>query len=193
MINLKTFCLLITLFSTFAIFSAAQQKPVPQPTPQTNPQAKRFESKEGNFSINIFKAPTEVRNLASEAAQKKRIDVGNQFFWQFEKTVYTVMYSNPLSADGAAMPLNLNDMNSGSRKGIANIVGAKLLSEKNITFGKYQGTEFRTLMPNGVKYIARNFLIGKMGYLITGGYVDDKDEKEVLAVLDSFKILVENK
>ena len=65
--------------------------------------------------------------------------------------------------------------------------------EKNITFGKYQGTEFRTLMPNGVKYIARNFLIGKMGYLITGGYVDDKDEKEVLAVLDSFKILVENK
>lgn len=190
MIYLKTFCLLLVFSALFTNYAAAQQKPTPTTSPQTKTAVKKFESKEGNFSINITEAPTQTRNLASEATQKKKIDVGQQFFWQFEKSVYTVMYSNPLDADGGALPLNLEEMNSGSRKGIASS-GAKLVSEKAITYGKHSGTEFRTVMPNGVKYIARNYLIGKVGYLITGGYVDDKDEKTVLDVLNSFKLLVE--
>ena len=193
MFDLKTFRLLLLLTALLTVPAAAQQKP-PAKTPAQTPAAavKKFESKEGNFSINIAAAPTQVRSLASEAAQKKRIDVGRQFFWQMEKSVYTVMYSNPSDADGNPLALSLEQMNAGSRKGITDS-GGKLIAEKAIAYGKHKGTEFRGEMPNGVKYIGRNYLIGGVGYLVTGAYIEATREKEVLDVMNSFKILVEKK
>ncbi len=192
MINLKNLCLLLVFSFIFTNCSAAQEKPSPEsPTKPTessdkvNPETKRFESKAGNFSINILQSPFQTRDLDAEKGQEP----GKQFFWQFEKTVYTVMFSAFNKDD---LSKAFDEMNSGGRKGIAN-AGAKLISEKEISFGKYKGKELRSIMPNGVTYIYRNYLVNEMGYLLSAGFVDEKSEKEALEVLDSFKLLNEKK
>ena len=83
-----------------------------------------------------------------------------------------------------------DEMNSGVRKGIGRQEG-KLISEKKISFGKYQGSEFRSIAANGVTYIGRTYLVNDIGYLLTAGFVDEKSEKEALEVLNSFKLLNE--
>jgi hypothetical protein len=79
-------------------------------------------------------------------------------------------------------------MESGTRKGLLN-GGARIISEKPIKLGEYRGTEFRYIISNGVKYIGRIYLVGDFGYQIVGGYLEEKYEKEVLDVLNSFKPL----
>jgi hypothetical protein len=158
MINLKILCLSFLLCSVLINCSSAQDKSLPTSSSTITVEAKRFESKEGNFSINIYQAPFHTRNLGSEITDKKGTDVGKQFLWKFEKITYTAMYSNPFDSDGNAMPQSFDEMNSGSRKGIAR-QGAKLISEKEISYGKYPGKEFRYVASNGAKFIGRNYLI----------------------------------
>jgi hypothetical protein len=181
MIDLKNLCLLLIFSFIFANCSAAQEKRSPEsPTKTTesfdrvNPETKRYESPAGNFSINIPQVSTQVRTLEAEKGQEP----GKQFFWQFEKTVYTVMYST------------FNENDSGTRNTIEKLVG-KSFSEKEISLGKYKGKEFIYINSNGVKYVMRNYLVNNMGYLLTAGFVDEISEKEALAVLDSFKLLNE--
>lgn len=192
MTNLKSICFLLVIFYIFTGCSSAQDKKSPSAssTPILIGKAKKFESKEGNFTINLFEEPSAVRNLGTDASEKKGIDVGKQYIWKFEKTLYTAMYSNPFDSNGNAMPQIFDEMLSGSRKGIAR-QGGKLISEKEISYGKYTGREFRYLASNGVKFVGRNYLIDKVGYQIVGAYADDKDEKEVLEILDSFKVMTE--
>lgn len=159
------------------------------PSPAPAADGKKFESKDGNFSIDIFQAPFQTRQPDPPPNDKNELKAGEQFLWRFEKTVYTVMYmefaENELSRA-------FEDMNSGGRKGIAR-QGGRLIYEKEISFGKYPGREFRVIMPNGVTQTARNYLVGNMGYLLTAGYVDERDEKEALKILNSFKLLTEKK
>jgi hypothetical protein len=192
MFNLKTLCILLLLLSIFINPSAAQKKNPPkakvetvESTDKVNFKTLRFESSSGNFSIDIFLAPYQVRTIEPE---KDRAP-GKQFFWQFQGNVYTVMYS----------PFNKNDlqkafaeMNSGARKGIAN-AGGKLVSEKTIAFGKYPASEFRGEFANGFKYIGRNYLVDDVGYLLTAVYADEAGEKKASETLDSFKLLTEKK
>lgn len=192
MINPKTLCILLIFACIFANCSAAQEKPLPESPAKTNessdkvnPETKRFESKAGNFSINISQAPIQTRNLDAEKGEEP----GKQFIWQFERTTYTVMYS---AFDNNDLSRAFDDMNSGVRKGIGR-QGGKLISEKEISFGKYAGREFRSIAANGVTYIGRNYLVNDIGYLLTAGFVDEKSEKEALEVLDSFKLLTEKK
>src|SRR5215213_6783333 len=154
--NLKTLCLLL-VFSFIFINSTPAQKKMPPPkakvetvesTDKVNLKTLRFESKAGNFSINIFLAPFQTRTLEPEKGKEP----GKQFFWQFQGNVYSVMYS-PFNKKDLARAFT--DMNSGSRKGIVN-AGGKLISEKTISFGKYPASEFRGLLSNGYKYIGRN-------------------------------------
>ncbi len=162
-------------------FAAAQKKPVPNPSPAATVQAKRFELKEGNFSIGIFEAPFQTQNIG---AGKETI---KQFLWKFEKTLYTVAYSE---FNKNELIQAFNDMNSGMRKAILG-AGIQLVSEKEISFGKYPGREFIYITPNGVKYVGRNYLVKTMGYQIVAGYVDEESEKEALKVLNSFQLLNE--
>ncbi|HEX8736117.1 MAG TPA: hypothetical protein VF721_12390 [Pyrinomonadaceae bacterium] len=196
MINLKTLCLLFSLSGFFINCSSIKPPPF---TPIQSPAIKegeRFDSVEGNFTINIFQAPSQTLDLGTETAHKKGIDAGKMFIWKIEgtsnseRTFYTVSYSNPFDSDGNAMPHNFDDMNIGFRKGIAR-QGAKLISEREISYDKYPGREFRYVASNRVKFIGRSYLIKTMDYQIVGGYVDDKNEKEVLEVLDSFKLLTD--
>ncbi len=189
MINLKTLCSLLIFLLILINSSAAQEKSPVDSSPKTIAETKRFESKEGNFSINISSAPFQTRNLGSEKATKKWVNKGNQFFWRIEKTVYTVLWAGPFDSDKEQMPLNLEAMNTVFRKSIG--VDGKLISEKEISYGVYQGREFRFIAPNGVKYIMRNYLVENTGYILSAGYVEDKDEKEAIEVLDSFRLLNE--
>lgn len=201
MINLKTLCLSFFISVLFINCSLAQEKQLQPPPPAMNVKANKFESTGGNFSINISQAPSQTRDLGTETANKKGIDVGKIFIWQFpEKALYTVMYKNafdsdgnPLKPDGDSKSQNIRDFESfkiGSRRGIANGNG-KLLFEKSISFNSYPGTEFRYVSSDEVKFIGRIYLINSVGYQITGGYKNDEGEKEVLGVLDSFKLLAE--
>ncbi len=190
MTNLKTLCFLLLFSFIFANCSVAQKPPSPESLTKTNessdevnPKTKRFESNAGKFSINISQSPFQTRNL--EAGEG--LGPGKQFFWQFERTVYTVMYS---TFDKNDLSKTFDEINLGVRKGIGRQEG-KLISEKEISFGKYQGREFRSIAANGVTYIGRNYLVNDIGYLLTAGFVDEKSEKEALEVLDSFKLLNE--
>lgn len=187
MINLKSLCLSFLLSGLFINCSSAQDKPLPTPSPTVNVEAKRFESIEGGFTINISEVPFQTRNFGTEIANKKGIDVGKMFVWKSGKILYTAMYSNPFDSDGNVISQSLEEMNSGSRKAVGRKQG-KIISEKSISLGQYRGTEFRYISVEGIKFVGRNYLVNSRGYQITAGY-NDEDEKEALEVLDSFKLL----
>lgn len=192
MINLKTICFLLILSCIFINCSVAQEKLLSELPAKTNessdrvnPETKKFESNAGNFSISISQLPTQIRNLEPDKGREP----GKQLLWQYEKTVYTVLYS---PVDKNNLSHAFDEMNSGVRKGIGR-QGGELISEKEISFGKYPGRELRWIAANGVTAIGRNYLVNDMGYLLTAGFVDGKSEKEALEVLDSFKLLTEKK
>lgn len=191
--------------------SSAQYKSVPPPMTLIEPpsnaafnvKTNKFESEGGNFSISILENPTQTRDLGTELANKKGKDVGKMFIWQFEKTVYTLMYKNALDKDGNPLepdggdPKTQSDrdleyLKTGMRRGIDNS-NAKFISEKSISFKKFSGSEYRYTTPDGGKFIGRVLLIDGTGYQIVGAYIDDKDEKTVLEILDSFGLLKEKK
>lgn len=180
--NLKNLCFLFILSWTFINCSSAQDKKPIDLSPKPNAEANKFESKEGNFSINISQPLIMNRNVGS----------GKQFGWKLERISYTAMYSLEDGSDGDSKTQIFNEMNSGVRKGTLR-QGNKVISEKEISYGKHPGKEFHSTSPNGVKFITRNYLINDMGYQIIGVYIDEKDEKEVLEVLDSFRLLNDKK
>ncbi|MGI8670617.1 MAG: hypothetical protein ACR2J3_12360 [Aridibacter sp.] len=190
--NLKNLCFLFILSWTFIDCSSAQDKKPIDLSPKPNAEANKFESKEGNFSINISQSPFMTRNVGSELVDKKGINTGKQFGWKLEKISYTAMYSLEDISNEDSMAQLFSAMNIGVRKGILN-QGFKLISEKEISYGKHPGREFHSISSNGVNFITRNYLINDMGYQISGIYVDEKDEKEVLEVLDSFRLLNDKK
>lgn len=145
----------------------------------------RFVSKGGKFSIAIPQMPSQTMDQAKGKALDLGIDVGKSFIWRFEKTLYTIYYTPPIDPDGSPRPQVYADIEIGTRKGALNN-GAKITSEKPVSYGKYRGTEFRYELPNGVKYIGRTYLIGDMGYQVVGAYADTNNENEVLATLASF-------
>ncbi len=212
MTNLKNLCLLLIFSFIFTNCSSAQDKTI-TPPPMTqitqpsstkyNEETKRFESTGGKFTISISQVPTETRDLGTETANKKGVDVGKMFIWQFpEKAIYTVMYKNafdtdgnPLDFDGDPKTQSLRDLETAttySRRGIAKS-NAKIISEKSISFKDHPGTEFRYVSADGTKFIGRVFSINSIGYQIVGGYKNDVAEKEVLEVLDSFEPLPNKK
>ena len=145
-----------------------------------------FRSVSGRFSIAIPELPKQTIDKGNEKAKAKGVDAGHQFVWIIGRTLYTLYYNPPVDNNGNPSPQVYADMQNGTRKGILNS-GAKLLSEKPFTRGKYSGTEFRYVISNGVQYINRVFLVGDFGYQVVGGYADQTDENAVIAVLDSFK------
>lgn len=145
-----------------------------------------FRSTSGGFSLAIPEMPFETREYASETAKAKGIDAGKLYLWKFGKTIYTAFYSPPFGKDGDPLPENFASMESGTRRGIVNRRG-KLISEQPIKFGAFEGTEFRYASAEGVQFISRLYLIGDVGYQIVGAYREG--EKEILKVLDSFKLL----
>jgi len=190
MIKLKTLCFLLIGLCIFVKYSAAQGRTMPQSAVTVvedivNPETKRFESKAGNFSINISQVPTQIRIIDAEKGQEP----GKQFLWQFERTAHSVMYSAFNKND---LSKALDEMNSGVRNSIGNMRG-QIVSEKEISFGKYRGREFRTILPNGLNFLCRNYLVNNVGYLLTATYLDKAGEKEALEVLNSFKLLIEKK
>lgn len=149
-----------------------------------------FRSTGGNFSISIPALPKQTIDNATEKAKAKGIDVGRQFVWVFERTLFTIYYNPPVDKDGNPSPQVYSDLQIGTRKGIFNS-GATLTSEKPFTLGSISGTEFRYVISNGVKYVNRVFLVGDMGYQVVGGYAEEKYEKNVLDALNSFRPLQE--
>jgi hypothetical protein len=147
-----------------------------------------FESREGGFSLAIPQMPTRTLDSGKEKAKAKGIDTGKMFIWQFEKITYTASYLPSVDLEGNPMPQLYEDMEIGSRKGIHN-ANAKLISEKPIKLGEERGTEFRYITAEGAAVIGRIYLVGDMGYSIVGLYSEKKDEKNVVEVLDSFKLL----
>lgn len=193
-INFALFILLICgLFANCSLSQTNPRKPVPLPvvTPVepsgVTIEGGRFISTPGGFTIDIPHLPFQTLDYGSEKARAKGIDAGKQYFWKFDKTVYIILYSPSIGPDGNPMPQPYEDMLSGARKGILRQNG-KMTSEKPFEFGKYTGSELRYVSALGVTFIARIFLVGDVGYQIQGGYVEEKDLKEVLDVLDSFKL-----
>lgn len=132
--------------------------------------------------------PTQTLDSVRENAKAKGIDTGKMYIWKFERTIYTALYHPPVDLDGNPEPQVYSDMEIGYRKGIFN-GNAKLISEKPIKFGEYRGTEFRYISAEGVPFIGRIYLVGDIGYQIVGAYAEEKYEKEVLDVLNSFAML----
>lgn len=185
-INYVTVALLLTL--SLAIVVTCQPESKSSAVLQTIGESVEngvFTSVNGKFTIAIPELPKRTLDHATEKAKAKRVDVGKQFVWLFEKTLYTLYYNPPFDFDGNPSPQVYADIENGTRKGILNS-NATLISEKPIKLGEYRGTEFRYVISNGVRYINRIYLVGDMGYQVVGGYADEKEERAVIAVLDSF-------
>lgn len=187
---LKSFSVLLLFSIIFANCSTAQEKTNKELTnkatelpDKVNPETKKFESKAGNFSVNISQEPFQTRVLDAEKGEEP----GKQFIWKFEKTIYTIMYSE---FDKNDLSTAFDDMNSGVRKAMGR-QGVEITSEKEIFYKKHRGLEFHYTIQNGVKYTLRNYLIDNAGYQVVAGYVDEQSEKEALEVLNSFKLLNE--
>jgi len=181
-----SFGLLVTFLPAQATVSETRQS-------ATLIDGKRFISTEGGFSIEIAVAPTETTDFGTETSKKKGVDIGKHYLWKFEKTTYTIMYSPSLDSNGDPATQTLEEVSSGTRKGLLRS-GAKLLSERSILFlNKYPGIEFRYITVGGDKFVNRSFLVDSTGYQVEGAFSDLKDEKEVLATLDSFKLLNDEK
>jgi len=144
-----------------------------------------FHSYGGKFSIAIPALPKQTIDKATEKAKANRVDVGKQFAWVFDHILYTIYYTPPVDFDGNPSPQLYADIESGTRKSL--LKTSRLISEKPVALGKYNGTEFRSVLPNGVLYITRTYLVGDRGYQLMAGYTDQAYENEVLRVLDSFK------
>jgi hypothetical protein len=161
----------------------------PAQEPGGSVEGSQFVSKAGGFVIDIPAIPDQTLDFGNETAKNKGIDVGKQLAWRFENTVYTVMYSPPLDPSGIYLAQPLEEMVSGSRKGILRS-GGKITSEKSIYLGKHSGIEFKYVSADGTKFIGRIYLVGETGYQVVGGYSSDDHLKEVLRVMDSFKLLI---
>jgi hypothetical protein len=173
--------LVVTCLSAGAIAQNAVQ-------PATKVEGKRFISTEGGFSVAISETPSQTIDFGTEAAKKKGVDVGKLYIWKFEKFTYTIMYSTSFNSDGNPVAQTLKEVIAGSRSGLLNS-GAKLVSEKPLSFlNKHPGIEFHYLS-EGAKFVNRSFLVGSVGYQVVGAFADVKDEKEMLATLDSFRLL----
>jgi len=180
------FCLAIGIYS-----QTKPNEPSGRVAPGESVENGVFRSTGGGFSIDIPALAKQTIDKASEKAKAKGVDVGKQFVWLFERTLYTIYYNPPFDNDGNPYPQVYADLENGSRKGVIKS-NAKLISETPIKFGVSQGIEFRYASAEGVHFVMRTFLVDDVGYQVVGGYADDKDEKKVLEVLDSFKLLKEN-
>jgi hypothetical protein len=187
-----TLCCLLLFSFILASTLAAQEKlsleasiKTVELTDGVNPETNRFESKAGQFSINISITPVLTRTVLPINEEEP----GKQFFWKLESKSFTVMYS--------AFDINLlsnafEEMNSGVRNSLRQ-QRVEQISEREISFETYKAREFRSVLPNGVIQIQRNYLVNKIGYLVTAGFVDEKSEKEAVEVLDSFRVIGESK
>ena len=144
-----------------------------------------FHSYRGKFSIAISALPKQTIDKATETAKVKGVDVGKQFAWVFDHTLYSIYYTPPVDFDGNPSPQLYADIENGTRKSL--LKTSRLISEKPVTLGKYSGTEFRSVLPNGVLYITRTYLVGDRGYQLMAGYTGKEYESEALKVLESFK------
>lgn len=150
-----------------------------------------FVSKEGGFSIAIPEMPAQMFSSGSAKAKEKGVDTGKMFFWKFGRITYTISYMPAVDVDGNPEPASYEDMENGTRKGIlrSDRSNAKLISEKPIKLGENRGTEFRYVSGEGIGAIGRIYQVGDVGFQINGVYADPNDEKVVLDVLNSFKLL----
>lgn len=186
------FSLLLSVFLTSC--SNSQTKSFPPPiltaveTTGATVENGIFKSTAGGFSIAIPQMPTQTLDSGKEKAKAKGVDTGKMFIWKLESTTYTASYMPPVDLDGDPQPQLYEDIEIGSRKGIHNI-NAKLISEKPIKLGENRGTEFRYVTAEGASVIGRIYLVGDVGYSIVGSYAEEKYKKEVLDILDSFKLL----
>lgn len=192
MIHIKYISFVLLFCGLLTSCSSAQKN---FPTPDLSPveplgasiEDGRFTSNSGGFVIGISEMPIQTLDLGSEIARTKSIDAGKQYVWRFETTLYTVAYTLPVDADGNSSPHVFDDMVIGTRKGALR-QNAKLLSEKPFTAGNIQGTELRYVSADGINFVNRLFIAEDVGYQVVGGYIDGK-EKEVLGVIDSFKLI----
>jgi hypothetical protein len=179
-----TFTLLLA-FSLAAIASA-QKEVMADPAPSIGTTLESvqngiFISKGGGFSLAIAQIPSQTIEKGRGKA------AGRQFTWVFERTLYTAMY---LPSAGDPPTGSFEDMQHGTETAVLRD-GGKIISEKPIKCGGYAGIEFRYVSAKGVHFINRSYIVGAFGYQIVGGYADEKDEKAVLDVLDSFKLLID--
>jgi hypothetical protein len=185
--------LLIALFLSLLAFSYSNSQtgglgwpPSSSPTTGESIQGGVFVSTNGGFSIAITQMPSKTIDMPSANSEV----IGKQFAWVFERTLYTAMYR--IDPEGNPLPQSYIDIEHGTEKAVlAN--GGKIISEKPIKYGDYGGIEFRYVSAQGVHYINRAYIVGDFGFQIVGGYADEKDEKGVMDVLDSFKILKHSK
>lgn len=144
----------------------------------------QFISKTGKFQVSIAEIPSQTLDLGSETARAKGIDVGKQYVWRFENTLYTIYYTPPVDREGNTLPNVFEDMVSGSRKGVLRSNG-KIISEKPYMFQGFNGVELRYTSAEGLNFVSRLFISGDFGYQVVGAYLGDK-EMEVLDILNSF-------
>jgi hypothetical protein len=191
--NLIIACLLCNLFVGCSLSqsnpskSTAWPSVIPVEPSEASVQGGRFQSPSGRFQIDIPEMPVQTLDMGSEKGRIKGVDAGKAYIWKFESTLYTVMYRPPVNPDGDPASPVFDDMVIGSRKGALR-QNAKIISEKPFKSGDFEGTELRYVSPDGANFINRLFIFDNIGYQVVGSYRAG-GEKEILSVLDSFKVL----
>ncbi len=190
---------ILALF-VFVITGGAQTPPPPPPPPPAGvpggihsaPVAswQEFNNEAGNFAATLPGKPMEMNQTVETEIGKVPI---RMFVVQDSGIAYMVMYAEyPIAMDTPdAIKTSLDnarDMMLSSRNG-------KLVSEKEISFGKFAGRELRAKITGGMMrlrtYIVQQRLYALMALSLQGGDAKPLEAKEVNSFLDSFRLLKE--
>ncbi|MFL6375173.1 MAG: hypothetical protein ACJ73D_10945 [Pyrinomonadaceae bacterium] len=179
------FSALVLLFIAASMSILAQN-----PTPESRKAAEEwvandtFRSKVARFEIALATMPQTLGVSPNPI----------HYNWMFfdKRVSYSVDYNPPFKYDHRRTTNELTlmpDVEANFPQMLSSITGSKPRLQRPLRLGKLRGTEYRFVSKDGGFCIARIFLVGGYDYQLIAFYRKESDEKEVLGVLDSFKII----
>lgn len=172
------------LVSTYPVFPQVQARPSFQLAQSI---WKQFSSQEGDFKVLMPGTPTEENKNVNTSAGAITV---NQFsVLREDEALYVVAYSD-LPEKFSLNSSTTNQLLTQVAAGFAEGTNGRLISQKNISFGKFIGREVRLQLEGGVIATGRIYLANKRIYQVA--VVTSKEKyltKSIEGFFKSFQIL----
>jgi hypothetical protein len=187
--HLARYFSLLVLTTSFSLLANAQDFRVESKSPPTPAGSETFTSLEGRFSIVL---PQQVSGFKGGTSSPRSGQVtGDTYEWRRPEGYFSVTYlDRPEILADPATSKSILDSFRAEFLARANTAKGKLISESNLSLGKYPGRELKAEVPNGL-VIQRVYLVSPRMYLLTAGLNNSQrsQEEAVTKILDSFRAL----
>lgn len=151
----------------------------------TKPAGKVFVSKPGRFSVVGSGTPQEQKQSVETTAGPVPVTM-----YLFHTKTSTQFASYADYPPGSIQAVTTTSALDGARDGFVRNVRGTLLNEREITYHKHPGREFRVAAPGGLLMLARVYLVGSRLYqLVVVARKDQFAEEEARKFLQSFALV----